>query len=208
MIQAPILFAAPNQEISTQGYPIGDQRATLVVDGPVSKGAGHTTAVDGTCDNCSGAVLRNIQVLQFFEIERVFMVFFFKINGNRNGTAPTNGGGNIEMGGPNSNQLIEYVHSYDPRSWTCLHVAEGTLNCNNVTVQNNDIGPSGSDNFQEWADGISVSCRNSIVRNNMVLNPTDGGIVIFGSPGTQVYNNTIWVQNVSPVRSLYASQLN
>jgi len=178
MIQAPILFAAPNQEISTQGYPIGDQRATLVVDGPVSKGAGHTTAVDGTCDNCSGVVLRNIQ-----------------INGNRNGTAPTDGGGNIEMGGPNSNQLIEYVHSYDPRSWTCLHVAEGTLNCNNVTVQNNDIGPSGSDNFQEWADGISVSCRNSIVRNNMVLNPTDGGIVLFGSPGTQVYNNTIWVQN-------------
>lgn len=132
-------------------------------------------------------------------------LFLFKINGNRNGTASTKGGGNIEMGGSNSNQLIEYVHSYNPRSWTCLHVAEGTLNCNNVTVQNNDIGPSGSDSFQEWADGISVSCRNSIVRNNMVLNPTDGGIVLFGSPGTQVYNNTIWVQNVSPERSFYAS---
>src|SRR6266576_1802520 len=63
MIQAPIIFASPNQEISTQGYPAGDQRATLVVDGPISKGAGHTTAVDGTCDNCSGVVLRNIQVL-------------------------------------------------------------------------------------------------------------------------------------------------
>jgi parallel beta-helix repeat protein len=126
-----------------------------------------------------------------------FHTFLFKINGSRNGGTPINGGGNIEMGGPNSNQVIEYVHSYDPRGWTCLHVTEGALNCNNVTVQNNDVGPAGSDSFQQWADGISVSCRNSIVRNNMVKNPTDGGIVLFGSPGTQVYNNTIWVVNVS-----------
>lgn len=63
MIQAPILFAAPNQEISTLGYPTGDQRATLVVNGPISNGTGQTTAVDGTCANCSGVVLRNVQVL-------------------------------------------------------------------------------------------------------------------------------------------------
>ena len=76
------------------------------------------------------------------------------------------------MGGSNSNQLIEYVRSFDPRSWSCLHIAEGALSCNNVTVQNNDIGPCGSDAFQEWADGISVSCQNSLVRNNLVENPT------------------------------------
>lgn len=61
MIQAPILFAAPNQEISTMGYPTDNSRATLVVSGPVANGQGHTTAVDGTCANCSGAILRNIQ---------------------------------------------------------------------------------------------------------------------------------------------------
>ena len=149
-----------------------------------------------------------------YEMFRYFIVnhnlprfhdFLLKINGSRNGGTPVKGGGNIEMGGPNSNQVIEYVHSYDPRSWTCLHVAEGALNCNNVTVQNNDVGPAGSDSFQQWADGISVSCRNSIIRNNMVQNPTDGGIVLFGSPGTQVYNNTIWIVNVSteqPCRAL------
>lgn len=60
-IQAPILFFAPGQEISTVGYPSGDERATLVVDGPVALGQGHTTAVDGTCQNCSGVKLRNIQ---------------------------------------------------------------------------------------------------------------------------------------------------
>ena len=62
MIQAPILFAAPDQEISTVGYPTDDSRATLVVDGPVANGTGHTVAVDGTCPNCSGIKLRNIQV--------------------------------------------------------------------------------------------------------------------------------------------------
>lgn len=62
IIQAPILFAAPNQEISTVGYPAGDDRATLVVDGPVANGQGHTTAVDGTCNNCSGVKLRYVQV--------------------------------------------------------------------------------------------------------------------------------------------------
>lgn len=112
-------------------------------------------------------------------------------------------GANIEFGGVNSDQLIEYVHSFDPRSWSCLHVAEGGLLCNNATVQNNDIGPCGSDNFQQWADGISMACQNSLVQNNMINNPTDGGIVLFGSPGTLVQNNTIWVVNVSVIVNVY-----
>ncbi|KAI0939885.1 hypothetical protein AcV5_001144 [Taiwanofungus camphoratus] len=177
-IQAPILFYAPYQEISTVGYPTGDERATLVVVGPVANGQGQTTAVDGTCANCTGVKLRNIQ-----------------INGTRLAGSEMSGGANIEMGGSNSDQLIEYVHSFDPRGWSCLHIAEGAFTCNNVTIQNNDIGPCGSDAFQQWADGISVSCMNALVRNNMVNNPTDGGIVVFGSPGTLVENNTIWVEN-------------
>ncbi|KAG5729141.1 hypothetical protein E4T56_gene14007, partial [Termitomyces sp. T112] len=178
-IQAPLAFGAANQEISTSGYPTGDQRALLVVNGTINDdGTGHTTAVDGTCLSCSGLRLRNVQ-----------------IDGARRGAPPVNGGGNIEMGGENSDHLVEFVHSYDPRGWTCLHISEGTLNCNNSVVQNNDIGPCGSDTFQEWADGISMSCMNSIVRNNMIQGATDGGIVVFGSPGTQVYNNTIWVLN-------------
>jgi hypothetical protein len=62
-IQAPITFASPNQEISTLGYPTNDDRAILLVSGPVFPNAtGHTTAVDGTCSTCSNLVLRNIQV--------------------------------------------------------------------------------------------------------------------------------------------------
>ncbi|KAJ7462037.1 hypothetical protein FB451DRAFT_1043820 [Mycena latifolia] len=178
ILQSSILFAAPNQEISTEGYPTGDSRATLVVDGPVANGTGHTNAVDGTCANCSGIMLRNVQ-----------------INGARGIAPPTSGGANIEFGGGNANQTIQFVRSYDPRSWSCLHIAEGPLTCTDVLVQNNDVGPCGVDSFQEWADGISVSCQNAIVRNNMVKGATDGGIVLFGSPGTQVYNNTIWITN-------------
>jgi len=117
------------------------------------------------------------------------------------------------MGGDNSGQLvsyflktsiqeierdhrqIEYVHSFDPRSWSCLHIAEGPLTCSGVTIQNNDIGPCGSDVFQEWADGISLSCSNSLVRNNTISDATDGGIVVFGAPGSLIQNNTISVQN-------------
>jgi hypothetical protein len=77
LIQAPILFFAENQEISTVGYPTGDERATLVVNGPVSNGQGHTTAIDGTCPNCDGVQLRNIQVrnLLHYLIEVLNLLF-------------------------------------------------------------------------------------------------------------------------------------
>ena len=63
LIKAPISFAFPGQEISTLGYPVGDERATLVVSGPTTNGQGHTIAVDGTCANCSGVKLRHVQVV-------------------------------------------------------------------------------------------------------------------------------------------------
>ena len=130
---------------------------------------------------------------------------YSQINGTRAGAPPTSGGANIEFGGANSDQLIEFVHSFDPRSWSCLHLFEGGLQCNNATVQNNEIGPAGSDAFQEWADGISVACNNSLIRNNLINNPTDGGIVLFGAPGTRVENNTIWVETVRGVTWMICS---
>ncbi|KZO98175.1 hypothetical protein CALVIDRAFT_496781 [Calocera viscosa TUFC12733] len=176
LILQPINFTATDQEIHTLGYPTDDTRACLTVNGIVFNGTGHTTAINGQCTGCDRAVVRNIQV-----------------NGTRGSAGPTSGGANLEMGGDTSGQLIEYVHSFDPRSWSCLHIAEGPFTCRNVTVINNDIGPCGSDLFQEWADGISLSCQTSYVAGNFIDNPTDGGIVVFGSPGSLVENNTIWV---------------
>lgn len=48
-------------------------------------------------------------------------------------------------------------------------------------------------NMQYWADGISVACADSHVHGNWVHGATDGGIVLFGAPGTLVENNTVWV---------------
>lgn len=176
-ITSPIKFAFPNQEITTQGFPGLDlsHRATITVNGPINgDGTGHTTAVDGTCQNCISVALR-----------------YVNIQGNRGSSGPITGGANIEFGGNNQNQVIEWVHSEKPRSWSCLHVAEGPFTCANVVIQNNDIGPCGTDDFQQWADGISLSCKSSTVFNNTIIGATDGGIVVFGSPGSWIHGNTV-----------------
>ncbi|KAF8530898.1 hypothetical protein JB92DRAFT_2803962 [Gautieria morchelliformis] len=179
-ITAPLQFTAANQEISTQGLPTDSSRAMLTISGPTMQSTqpNHTTAVVGQCSACNGVKLRHVQ-----------------INGTRLGAPSIGGGANIEMGGATTGQLVEYVRSFDPRSWSCLHLSEGPgLKCSNAIIQNNDIGPCGSDAYRQWADGISVACAGTTVRNNLINTPTDGGIVIFGSPGTLVENNTIWVE--------------
>ncbi|KAK8858694.1 hypothetical protein IAR55_002923 [Kwoniella newhampshirensis] len=167
-------YTAVNQEISTEGYPQDSTRATLVVTG-----FNKTTAVQAQNEGLNGAKLRNVQ-----------------INGNRLPTeaiyqAPN---ANIEFGGANQDQLIEYVRSYDPRGWSCMHIAEGPFRCSNATIQNNDIGPCGTDYFQNWADGVSLSCANSRVQNNVITDATDGGVVIFGAPFSTIRNNSISVK--------------
>ncbi|KDQ08271.1 hypothetical protein BOTBODRAFT_571308 [Botryobasidium botryosum FD-172 SS1] len=193
LLTAPLVFTAPNQEISTLGYPTDDTRATLVVNGPIFNGGGHTIAINGTCTNCDYVRVRNIQV-----------------NGTRGNYTILNGGGNLEMGGPNKGQLVEYVKSWDPRGWSCLHICEGDLvNCSNTTVRYNDIGPCGSDRGDlQWADGISLACTNSRVHGNMINSSTDGGITIFGSPGSTVENNTIWVEDRTMRAGLSLSNYN
>lgn len=43
----------------------------------------------------------------------------------------------------------------------------------------------------EWADGISLACKNSQVQGNLITDATDGAIVIFGAPGSTVSGNRI-----------------
>ncbi|CAF1204509.1 unnamed protein product [Adineta steineri] len=168
-LKNPIIFTDYNQELSTEGYPTDATRAILVVTG-----VNQTAAIVGNCNECSNLKIRNIQV-----------------NGNRPALGRFSGSANIEIGGSTSNQLVDHVHSYEPRGWSCLHIAEsGTNRCTNATIINNDIGPSGNSDRQ-WADGISMACTHSLVANNIITDATDGAIVIFGAPFTTVMNNTI-----------------
>lgn len=79
------------------------------------------------------------------------------------------------MGGDNTGQLIENIKTANPRGWSCLHIQEGSLKCSGVTIQNNQIGPCGVSTDGQWADGISLSCQNSLVQNNDIVDATDGG---------------------------------
>lgn len=58
---APIQFAAHQQEISTVGYPTDSTRATIKIMGPVHGTSPHAIGVDGSCADCNGIKLRNIQ---------------------------------------------------------------------------------------------------------------------------------------------------
>lgn len=52
---------------------------------------------------------------------------------------------------------------------------------------------------QQWADGISIACKGSTVQGNTIVDATDGGIVIFGAPGSVVSGNTIIARQRRPL---------
>lgn len=172
-LTAPITFTAPDQQIYTEGLPTGSSRATLVVTGP-----SQSEAIDG--DNESGIAIENIQV-----------------NGNRPALGRIAGGSALmEIGGNASGQTVQYVNAYETRGWSTLHIIEGTVTdnvpaCQTATIQDNTISDAGTDTSGDWADGISLSCGDSKVEYNTVTNATDGGIVVFGAPGSTISHNTI-----------------
>ena len=82
--------------------------------------------------------------------------------------------------------------------WAAIHVHEYAFR---TTVQDNIIFGSGVDVLGNgrsaleypfgWGDGISVAARNSLVKNNFIVDATDEGIMVQGAPGTKVLNNVI-----------------
>ncbi|GAA6007889.1 hypothetical protein JCM10207_004914 [Rhodosporidiobolus poonsookiae] len=165
-----IFFTAANQVLQTLGNPYDDTRALIVV-----AGSNQGCAIYGAVDGANNVVLRNVRV---------------------DGSRPALGqllGTNalLEFGGNTYGQRIETVKAWEPRGWSVLHTAEGAnFACYGMTVTGNQIGPSGLS--PSWADGISHACKSSKVTNNVVTDATDGGIVLFGAPGTLVQGNSIY----------------
>lgn len=153
-VTGQITFTAANQEISTVGYPTGSTRATL----QIAPGSTVSTIIAG--GNHNGVRILNIQ-----------------IDGNRANTGfDHTGSANIELGGSGSGQVVSHVASRNPRGWSCLHVigsGNAAAPCTNATIVTNDIGPcgqSGTDSAGNglWADGISLDCTKSLVKDNTV----------------------------------------
>ncbi|KAJ9136859.1 Acyltransferase LovD [Pleurostoma richardsiae] len=171
-----ITFTAANQELSTQGYPVDDTRATVIIE----PGSNISSAIWGRA--MSGVKVLNLQV-----------------DGNRHNAGIFGGDALIEVGGGAAGQVVSYNVIKNTRSWSCMHyIGSGQDDnpCREGTVTYNTIGPCGNEGTDaegnaRWADGISFECINSNVSYNNITGSTDGGIVAFGAPGTHFTHNII-----------------
>ena len=165
-----VVISANRQQIYTEGFPTDSRRAILRIVSP-----NLVTAI--IMRDYSDVVLSNVIV-----------------DGNRPNLGYQGGDALVYAGGSSSGQIIRSVKIMEPRSWSALHLIQGYpspgLPCRNALVEDNEIGPAGNTN-ETWADGISLACTNTIVRNNHITDATDGGIVIFGAPGSLIEGNTI-----------------
>jgi parallel beta-helix repeat protein len=167
-----ITFTAPNQVIATQGLPTDATRATLRL-----ASSAITSVVSG--GNRSGVTLENIQA-----------------DGQLATLGRAGGGALVELGGGATGQVVQHDNLHDTRSWSTLHIAEGAITnsipqCQQAKILDNTIGPAGVAATNQWSDGISLACGNSTVQGNTVQDATDGGIVVFGAPGSTITQNTV-----------------
>lgn len=196
-LTGPIVFTAADQEIATLGYPTGSERATLVVHGDFA------TAIQGDCRRCARISISSLI-----------------IDGRRSKLGrmidQADSTGLIVIGG-NEGQTIKQCSIRDPRGFTAIHVREGDkLQCKSATIEQNEIGPVGEEYRPEvdgpdpemsplgrpLADGISIACKDSFVRDNTFFDNTDAAIVIYGSPGTLVHANTIMTRKMSAMAGM------
>jgi hypothetical protein len=183
-LTGPVVFTAKGQKLYTEGRPTGKTRAALIV-----MKADKPQAIIGHYSD-----IRISHVL---------------VDGNRRRLgAPFNAWAPelIEIGGHEpdgrgvSGQAVEWVRAYDPIGWSILHLYESgkaDSPCVDASVTHNFFGPAGTHGPRwpngngPWADGISLACTHSRVADNRIINATDGGIVVFGAPGSTIERNEI-----------------
>jgi len=82
--------------------------------------------------------------------------------------------------------------------WAAIHIHEYGMR---TVIENNIIFGSGTDVLGNgrsslehplgWGDGISVSTQNSVIRNNLIIDATDEGIMVQGAAGSHIENNVV-----------------
>jgi hypothetical protein len=165
-----VTISADGQKIYTENLPMDDTRAVLRI------AAGNVTTAVLMRDH-NGAVLSNVI-----------------IDGNRSKLGPQGSDALIYAGRYSDGQIIRGNKIMDTRSWSSLQLIEGfseSQPCKNALVENNEIGPAGTSDNMKWADGISLACTFTTVRGNVITDATDGGIVVFGAPGSVIVDNTV-----------------
>ncbi|WP_168433008.1 right-handed parallel beta-helix repeat-containing protein [Pontiella sulfatireligans] len=84
------------------------------------------------------------------------------------------------------------------RTWSTLKMQQGA---EKLVAENNlflgagvDPRGNGRDLNEEpfaWADAISCASSNSVIRNNLIIDPTDVGVVLYAAAGTVVEDNVV-----------------
>lgn len=90
------------------------------------------------------------------------------------------------------------LNSRSAGGWAAIHIHEGARA---LRVEDNIVFGSGADARGNgrapkerafgWGDGISTASPETVIRNNVVIDATDEGIMIQGAPGTLVENNMV-----------------
>lgn len=101
-----------------------------------------------------------------------------------------------EKGG--DGQIVRNCVFMNTRTWATLKMHEGAssmLTENNIFL-GGGVDPRGNGrDLNEipfgWADLISCAASDSIIRNNLMIDPTDVGVVLYCAPGTIVENNVV-----------------
>ncbi|WWC87536.1 uncharacterized protein L201_002426 [Kwoniella dendrophila CBS 6074] len=197
-LSGTIVFTAADQELATYGYPTGSERAILRVEGKQT-----STIIQGDCRRCARVGIRSLI-----------------IDGNRKKLGriinSDDATGLIVLGG-NEGQSIKNCWIKNPRGFTAIHIREGDkLQCSGAVIDKNEIGPVGEEyNFEldgedpelsplgrPLADGLSIACKDSFIRDNTFYDNTDASIVIYCSPGLLVLANHITARSLSSMAGI------
>ncbi|OCF58297.1 hypothetical protein L486_04328 [Kwoniella mangroviensis CBS 10435] len=197
-LSGTIVFTAADQELATYGYPTGSERAILRVEGKQT-----STVIQGDCRRCARVGVRSLI-----------------IDGNRKKLGRIknmdDAAGLVILGG-NEGQSVKNCWIKNPRGFTALHIREGDkLQCTGAMIDKNEIGPVGEEYDPDLdgedpessplgrplADGLSIACRDSFVRDNTFYDNTDASIVIYCSPGTLVLANHITARSLSSMAGI------
>lgn len=115
------------------------------------------------------------------------------------GASPKRGEALVHFGGDGvKDQVIRHCVLMSTRSWSSLKLHEGAsglrAESNIILGSGSDIrgnGREGRERGTSWGDGIGCAAPGSVVRDNLIIDPTDGAIVVFGAPGSVIEDNVI-----------------
>ncbi|GAA5830546.1 hypothetical protein JCM3770_000812, partial [Rhodotorula araucariae] len=159
-----------------------------------------TTAISAACEACRGAQIRNLHV-----------------DGGREQLGGLEGtDALIVVGGDGGAHEVRNVDAWGARGYAVMHAAEGKKGtCRDVVISGNVVHTAGDaplDAFLQsellrlrdgppaylgqerpgtWTDGISVACAHSTISENTVRDVSGIGIAVRGSPGSQIFQNSI-----------------